>query len=120
MWSYFQSRIEPAVDAQLTRYADEVVGPFWNEGIRLNRRAYRDLEFPFERLPWPELHAEARMRLADVFDYMRTWSASQEWERVRGTDPIEMVRDELTHAWGDPEAERLVRWPLYGHIGRVS
>jgi len=120
VWSYYQSRIEPAIDAVLVRYADEVVGPFWNEGIQVNRRRYRDLEFPFEPLPWPELHAEARMRLADVFQYLRTWSASQAWERTRGTDPIETVRDELSRAWGDPEAERVVRWPLYGRIGRVG
>ena len=119
VWSYFQSRIEPAVDAALMRYADEVVGPYWNEGIRINRRAYRDLDFPFERLPWPDLDAEAHMRLADVFQYMRTWSASQEWERTRGTDPVQTVRDELTRAWGDPETERVVRWPLHGLIGRA-
>jgi ubiquinone/menaquinone biosynthesis C-methylase UbiE len=119
VWSYYQSRIEPAIDALLVRYADEVVGPFWNEGIRLNRNAYRDLDFPFESLPWPELHAEARMRLEDLFQYMRTWSASQAWERAHGSDPVGIVRDELARAWGDPQTERPVRWPLYGAIGRV-
>lgn len=120
VWSYFQTRIEPAIDAVLVHFADDVVGSYWNPGIQLNRNAYRDLEFPFERLPWPELHAEGRMRLADLMQYMRTWSSSQEWVRARGTDPVDEVRDELARAWGDPESERLVRWPLHGAIGRVS
>jgi ubiquinone/menaquinone biosynthesis C-methylase UbiE len=120
VWSYYQTRIAPEVDAVLVRYADEVVGPFWTDGIRLNRGAYRDLDFPFERLPWPELDAEARMRLGDLFPYMRTWSASQAWERSRGTDPVDVVRDDLARAWGDPDAERVVRWPLHGAIGRVG
>jgi hypothetical protein len=60
------------------------------------------------------------MRLGDLFAFMRTWSASQAWERMRGTDPVDIVRDELTRAWGDPETERLVRWPLHGAIGRVG
>jgi hypothetical protein len=91
----------------------------WNPGIKINRDAYRGLDFPFERLPWPEVHAEGRMRLEDFFQYMRTWSASQEWERRHGTDPVAIVRDDLARAWGDPEIERLIHWPLHGLIGRV-
>ena len=119
VWSYFQTRIEPAIDTVLVHFADDVVGSYWNPDFQINRSAYRDLEFPFERLPWPELHAEGRMRLDDLIQYMRTWSSSQKWVRVRGTDPVDEVRDELARAWGDPESERLVRWPLHGAIGRV-
>ncbi len=119
VWSYYQTRIEPALDAVLARYADDVVGPLWPREFGLNREAYRGLDFPFERLPWPDVHAEARMRLPDLCQYMRTWSASQAWERRRGTDPVEVVRAELERAWGDPRAERTVRWPLHGAIGRV-
>jgi ubiquinone/menaquinone biosynthesis C-methylase UbiE len=120
VWSYYQTRIEPSIDAVLERFADSVVGPYWDSGIDLNRHAYRQLDFPFERLPWPELHAEGSMRLADLCQYMRTWSASVAWERTRGTDPVEVVREDLERAWGDPHAERLIRWPLHGAIGRVG
>ena len=119
-WSYYNSRIEPAIDAVLLRYAEEVVGALWAPGMQLNQDGYRDLDFPFERLPWPEVYAEARMTLAGVFEYMRTWSASQAWERTRGTDPVERVSEDLAHAWGEAGRERLVRWPLHGLIGRVG
>jgi ubiquinone/menaquinone biosynthesis C-methylase UbiE len=119
VWSYYEALVQPAVDEILMRYAEEILEPYWNPGILLNRRAYRDLDFPFERLPWPEFHAEARMRCEDMCRYMRTWSASQAWERSRGTNPVEEVREELMRAWGDPQAERVVRWPLHGAIGRV-
>jgi hypothetical protein len=33
---------------------------------------------------------------------------------------VERVRGELTHAWGDPETERVARWPLHGVIGRIA
>ena len=118
-WSYFQTRIEPAVDAVLFRFADVVVGAHWSPAIQVNRDAYRGLDFPFERLPWPELHAEGRMRLRDLFEYMHTWTATQSWVRTRGTDPVDVVRDDLARAWGDPERERAIRWPLHGAIGRV-
>jgi len=120
VWSYYNSTIEPAVDAVLLRYAEEVVGALWAPGMRLNQDGYRDLDFPFERVSWPEVYAEARMTLADVFQYMRTWSASQAWERTHGTDPVDLVREPLAHAWGEAGRERLVRWPLHGIIGRVG
>jgi ubiquinone/menaquinone biosynthesis C-methylase UbiE len=118
-WSYFQTRITPEIDAVLVHYADRVVGELWNTGIQLNRGGYRDLEFPFERLPWPEMHAEGAMRLEDMRQYMRTWSASQAWERTHGSDPVAVVGEALARAWGAPQALRIVRWPLHGAIGRV-
>jgi SAM-dependent methyltransferase len=119
-WSYYHSRIEPSIDAILFRYAEEIVGPFWPPGFDLNRNTYRDLDLPFERLGWPALEAEARMRLPDFLQYMRTWSASQAWQRAHGSDPVDVVRDELTRAWGDPDTVRIVCWPLHGAIARLG
>jgi ubiquinone/menaquinone biosynthesis C-methylase UbiE len=120
VWSYYHSRIEPAIDAVLVHVAEQIVGPYWIPGFDLNRQLYRDLDLPFERLPWPEVNAEARMRLPDLVQYMRTWSASQAYERARGADPVAAVRDDLVRAWGDEQTERVIRWPLHGAIGRVS
>ena len=120
VWSYYASRIAPAVDQLVIRFANEVVGDFWPPGFEVNRQEYRDLDFPFERLPWPRLEAEGRMQLGDLLDYMRTWSASQAWVKRRGGDPVEIVRADLARAWGDPGLERAVRWPLHGAVGLVS
>ena len=119
VWSYYHSEINPEVDAVLVRYADEIVGTLWPPEFQLNRDHYRDLDFPFERISWPILHAEARWRAHDLMQFVRTWSASQTWERNHGSNPVDVVRDELLRAWGDAEAERPVRWRLHGAIGRV-
>ena len=118
VWSYYRSRIEPAIDAVLERY-EEIVNPLWPPGFELNRSGYRDLDLPFEPLPWPRPEAQASMRLADLHQYVRTWSASQAWQRAHGTDPIDEIRADLERAWGDPEMERTVHWPLHGAIARI-
>jgi SAM-dependent methyltransferase len=120
VWSYYHARIDDAVDAVLKRYADGVVASFWPAGMQLNRDGYRDLELPFERLEWPGFEAEATMRFDDLCGFMRTWSATQAWQREHGADPVEQVRDDLLRAWGDPQTERRVRWPLHGAIGRIT
>jgi SAM-dependent methyltransferase len=119
VWSYYRSRIEPAIDAVLERLEDQL-GSLWPPAFELNRTRYRDLELPFERLPWPQLEAEASMRMADLLQYVRTWSASQTWQRTRGTDVTDLFRADLERAWGDPQTERSVRWPLHGAMARLS
>jgi len=119
VWSYYHSQIEPAIDQVLERF-EQVVASHWPTRFDLNRNLYRDLDLPFERLPWPVLHAEAHMRLPDLMNYLRTWSASQGYERSEGRDPVASVRAELEGAWGDPEKERVVRWPLHGAVGRIG
>ncbi len=119
-WSYFHAQVDPAVDAVLVRYAEEVVGPFWHSGLRLNRDGYGSIELPFARLEWPDVSAEANFRLADLERFLRTWSASLAWEKELGTDPVAEVADDLRRAWGDPARERRVRWPLHGAIARVG
>lgn len=118
-WSYFRCHIAPGIDAVLDRYADELVASHWLPQFDLNRRNYAGVEFPFAPLPWIDVEAQAHMRLADLLDYMRTWSASQSWARERGSDPVELVRADLERAWGDPGIERLARWPLHGRVGRL-
>ena len=118
-WSYFRSRIAPDIDAVVDRYTDGEVAGYWLPRFDVNRRLYRDVQLPFERLPWLELEAQARMRLDDLLDYMRTWSASQAWRREHGSDPVDAVRADLERVWGDPAQERLVSWPLHGVIGRL-
>jgi ubiquinone/menaquinone biosynthesis C-methylase UbiE len=120
VWSYYVTQVHPAVDTVVMRFANEIVGTKWTPEFSVNREAYRGIDFPFERLPWPEFHAEKTMRLGDLLEFMRTWSAAQAWEREHGANPVDGIRDDLSRAWGDPETQRSVRWPLHGAIGRVG
>lgn len=119
VWSYFRGAIAPDIDAIVDRYADEIVGPSWPTSFRENRELYRGLDFPFERLPWPELEARARFDLEGLLAFLGTWSASVAWSRERGADPVDLVRADLTRAWGDASVVREARWSLHGLIGRV-
>ena len=119
-WSYFHAHIDPGVDEVMIRFAEEIVAPYWPGGMQLNRDGYRRIDLPFEVLPWPVFEAEATMTLDDLRKYVSTWSASQAWERERGTDPLAEIDAALARAWGDPAAGRRVVWPLPCAIGRVS
>ncbi len=51
---------------------------------------------------------------------MGTWSASQRYRKETGRDALDMIRDDLTAAWGDPLQKRVIAWDLRMRVGRVN
>jgi ubiquinone/menaquinone biosynthesis C-methylase UbiE len=79
--------------------------------------AYRELPFPFRDLPLPTMDIRMTWSLEHFIGYLGTWSAVERYRSAHGTDPIDLVRNDLRAAWG--EGERPVRWPLAMRVGRV-
>jgi len=116
---YQHTVIDPALDAILRRFHDEVVGPHWPPRTEWSRAYYKTIPFPFDELEAPAgLAAEAVWTYPDMLGYLDSWSATQRYRTALGHDPVDEVRAELEPAWGPPEQERNVRWPLVVRIGR--
>ena len=47
--------------------------------------------------------------LAQYLAYLRSWSASQKYQRETGRDALTGLVDDFTAAWGDPALTRSVR-----------
>jgi ubiquinone/menaquinone biosynthesis C-methylase UbiE len=80
---------------------------------------YQTLPFPFDEVTAPEFAAEAIWSLTDLFGYLSSWSAAQEYRTARGADPLDVKRTDFAAAWGE-NADRLVRWPLYLRVGKST
>ena len=80
---------------------------------------YRTIPFPFDELTPPICSMTARWTLAHLINYLRTWSATQNFIRAQGYDPLDAVADELLPLWGSPNILREISWPLGIRIGRV-
>ena len=117
-WCYELFSSTPAVDAVVDRLYREVVGPYWPPERRFVEDGYLSLPFPFDRIATPALAMTARWDLAHVVGFLGTWSAVQRYRDDRGSDPLDVVRDDLVHAWADPGARRELRWPLGILAGR--
>ncbi len=118
-WCYNLTRVTPEIDAILDRYYFETVGPYWSQRIHYVDEHYMTIPFPFEEATGPAIELRAVWSLADMEGYLRSWSSTHEFIRVREYDPIGEMHPRLALAWGALERERLVRWPLYFRIGRV-
>lgn len=117
-WCYELFRSTPDVDAVIARLYHDVVGPYWLIERRWVDDGYRTMAFPFERIDTPALAIRSDWDLPRVLGYLGTWSATQRYRDDRGSDPLDIVREDLAKAWGEPAETRTLRWPLGILAGR--
>jgi ubiquinone/menaquinone biosynthesis C-methylase UbiE len=119
VWTYgIQVLDDEALNRILERFYHEVIGPYWAPERRHVEAGYRTLEFPYPELDSPTFEMEQHWSLDDLVGYVGTWSATQLFRQTTRSDPIPGLARELEPWWGNPEAARLVRWPLSMRIGR--
>ncbi|MCG6945760.1 MAG: class I SAM-dependent methyltransferase [Deltaproteobacteria bacterium] len=120
VWSYSLLRISSAIDRVLDHFYTKVVGPFWPPERKLVDDKYQSISFPFEELAAPPFKMETRWNLDRLVGYLGTWSSVQKFKDKHDTDPIEVVIRDLRRAWGNPEDEKGIHWPIHMRVGRVQ
>lgn len=118
-WCYELMQITPEVDAIVAHYYREIVGPYWPPERRLVEQGYRSIAFPFEEWQAPSMAIEAVFELGSLLGYLDSWSAAQRYRKARGCDPQSEILSALLDAWGGPQRQHTVRWPISFRIGRV-
>jgi ubiquinone/menaquinone biosynthesis C-methylase UbiE len=119
-WSYSLLRVAPAIDSVLDKFYTEVVGPFWPPERKFVDDKYQSIPFPFEELDVPQFIMESKWSLERLIGYLGTWSAVQRYKEKNRADPVESFAEELKLLWGQPQAEKQIRWPINMRVGRVE
>lgn len=121
VWSYGVQHVDDSrVDAEVQRFYSEVVGSYWPPERRYVENGYSNVPFPFDELTPPKLAMQERWSLDRLLGYFRSWSATGRYVKENGEDPVTALRERLLPLWGDPDAPRLVDWPLAIRVGRHS
>ncbi|MFL6196468.1 MAG: class I SAM-dependent methyltransferase [Thermoanaerobaculia bacterium] len=118
VWAYDLARITPEIDAITDRLSKEIVATYWPPERRWVDELYVTIPFPFEEVKVPQMFIEERWDLDRFLRYLGTWSAVNRYMKSAGGDPRDLIREEMSAAWGEPERVRLVRWPLMMRAGR--
>jgi hypothetical protein len=119
-WCYGGLEIEPGVDRLIGTFYRETVGPFWAPARRLVDEGYRSVDFPFDEIGAPPFQMAVQWTLPHLEGYLRSWSATANYRRARGEDPVALLHGALGAAWGRPDEAKSVRWPLRMRVGRVT
>lgn len=118
LWTYEKFVVDPAVDAVIDRFYEDVVGGFWPTERRYVEEGYRTLPFPWPEISAPPFALANEWDLDQVIGFLETWSAVQRYKDHRGEDPLPGVREQLRPHW-PPNGTRRLHWPIHLRVGRA-
>ena len=119
IWGYNVLSASPEVDKIIEDFYLNTTGPYWDERRKLLDDEYQTIPFPFEKIPFPKIEMETAWSLEHLTGYLSTWSATQKFIKVNGFDPVTAVYENLKPLWKEGEM-KVIRFPLFGKIGRVQ
>ena len=118
---YMRCTVNTGVDAATERLYSGILGDaYWPPERKHVELGYADLYFPFTEIELPRFSMEVQWTLGGYVGYLRSWSATQNYIKKNGQDPLELVGEELMQAWGDPKASHPVSWPMTIRAGWVD
>jgi ubiquinone/menaquinone biosynthesis C-methylase UbiE len=116
---YFAPGVSPEVDPVLHRW-ESFIRPYWTAERAWVDAGYRTVPFPFREVPAPHFDLALESTLTRFLGYLGTWSATRQFAKAHGADPLERFVPEFAAAWGDPATVRTVRWQFNIRLGRVE
>lgn len=118
-FAYVHSTVSPELDAVTRHYHDVTCWEYWAPEHHIIRDEYRTLDLPIHEVQAPTLDIRAEMSLAQYAGFFRSWSAAQRLIKAGGEAQVLNFERRLAAAWGAPERQRLVRWPMVLRVGTL-
>lgn len=112
-------RSEPGVNRIMDHFYQEIIGPYWDEERRHIDDAYARIPFPLEPVEVPALPMEYFWTFPQLLGYLSSWSSVQHYKNKNGSDPVDLIREELEREWGK-ERIRPVRFRILLRVGRKN
>ena len=117
-WGYSWLSIDHAIDVTLKEKFQDVLKPYWAPQNRLLWNQYRDVPFPFERLPTPAIEMKTDMNLEQLFAYLRSWSATRLCIEQNGDRFLLDAYDAVANVWGNKNLIKQVNMNFCILVGR--
>ena len=118
VWTYNLLTISPGIDNIIKSFYFNVVGEFWPPERKFVENGYKNISFPFLKLPSPSFCMSAKWTVAQLLGYLSTWSAVKRYRDSHGNNPVESIEKEITRLWDKGSGVMDVYWPLSVVIGK--
>jgi SAM-dependent methyltransferase len=119
VWGYGGSSISDLIDSVVNPFAFELLRDYWPVETKINWvDKYKTLPFPYDLMDTPSFSAKAEMNLEMLCNYFFSWSATQNYIKKHGTNPVDLIYADLKNRWGDAAQVKSITWELFMKCGR--
>lgn len=115
---YGNLRTTEEIDRVINRLYKEITGNYWDSERRYIDESYLSIPFPFKEIAVPALSNTYMWSLEQVKGYLSTWSGVKHYQKQTGIDPVELISDDLSKAWGNAKSVE-VDFPVLLRVGRI-
>lgn len=119
IWGYALLTIDRVIDDLFMDFYTNTTGPYWDDARRLVENRYRDIPFPFKRIPCPQLAIKVKWTSEQFAGYLTSWSATQRYIRMHGENPVDAFHETLRPVW-KAGVTKEVTFPVFMKLGRMD
>lgn len=105
-------------DVILRNYYYNIIGPYWDKERKYLDENYRTIPFPFDEIAVDSFENHFRWSFDELIGYLETWSATQHYISKNGSNPLDIIREELKISW--KKNDKKVTFPLLLRIGKLK
>ena len=117
-WGYNLARLDDEpLDALLRQFHDDTLRPYWDDHRWHITDEYARIPFPFAGVQRARFEARRSWSAEWFLNYLRTWSAVQNYRKAHRQDAVLLIADELTRLWEG--GARDVVFPVFARAGRL-
>ncbi|CAG8865795.1 hypothetical protein PS627_01714 [Pseudomonas fluorescens] len=117
--SYGVLSLDADINERFERFYWQEIGPFWPAERKLVDSGYATLDFPFTEIVAPPIAITLEWSLAQFLGYISTWSAVRRAMEAGQESVLHDFARDMAAIWGEPDAKRVVTWPINMRIGRL-
>jgi len=108
----------PDSDAILRHFYHDITGPYWDPERRYLDENYKTIPFPFDEISTENFSNTFTWTFGQLTGYLNTWSAVQHYVKQNGTNPLNLIYDDLEKSWGKSDGR--VTFPLLLRLGKLK
>lgn len=108
--------IDKKTDKVIKELYSDYLEAYWDPERKYLEEEYRTIPFPFQEIQTPSFEHKLEWTFEHLTGYLKSWSAVRHYERDKGRNPVDLIRENLYAAFGE---KGIVTYPILFRLGKV-
>jgi len=107
----------PETDVIINHFYKDIIGSYWDSERKYIDENYTTIPFPFKEIEAKKFTNNFTWTFEQLTGYLETWSAVQHYIKQKGSNPVDLIREELQSSW--EKSDKQVMFPILLRIGKI-